>query len=137
MEIDAEKIIRLNTMLSNLIEGFDELYANRKINLTIKDKILVFLMQKSMTPIELIKFLGIAKSNLALISQDLIKEELINKTRDEIDRRNIVFTITEKGKERAKKVLEVLNKNINTNLAYKDNANEINLAIENLIKLII
>ena len=46
MEIDAEKIIRLNTMLSNLIEGFDELYANRKINLTIKDKILVFLMQR-------------------------------------------------------------------------------------------
>ena len=43
----------------------------------------------------------------------------------------------EDNEEIEEEVLEVLNKNINTNLAYKDNANEINLAIENLIKLII
>lgn len=130
MEIDVKKILELNLKLNNLLEGFDEFYLNKKFNLTIKDKILVCLISKNLSPFELIKNISIAKSNLALALSDMEKKGLVVKKKDEIDKRNIVISLTANGKVKANEVLNALNKNINSTLAYKNNAEEINKLVE-------
>lgn len=132
MEIDAKKIIMLTSKLNNLLEGFDEFYLCKKSNLTIKDKLLIFLIDKNLAPFELIKFLGIAKTNLALIIASLEKEGLVVKTRDNIDKRNIIISLTSKGKLKATEILNNINKNINNTLAYKNNANKVNELLNEL-----
>lgn len=136
MEIDAKKILMLSSKLNNLIEGFDEFYLSKKTNLTIKDKLLVFLLDSDLAPYELIKLLGIAKSNLALIIADLVKKGYAVKKHDTIDKRNIVVSLTLNGKIKANKILESLNKNINNSLAYKNNGVEVNNLLDELIEKI-
>ena len=122
----------LSSKLNNLLEGFDEFYLSKKTNLTIKDMLLVFLLNGDLVPYELIKLLGIAKSNLALIIADLVTKGFVIKKRDNIDKRNIVVSLTLDGKTKANKILESLNKNINNALAYKNNSEGVNTLIEDL-----
>lgn len=126
MEIDSKELIILFTKLNNVIDGFDEVFLIKNNNLTIKDKILIFLNEKPQTPYELIKKLGLAKSNLALITKDLINEEKIIKTQDSFDKRNIKYIITEKGNNYIQKVLKLIDNNINKQLKYTKNAEKIN-----------
>lgn len=137
MEIDARKIIEITSKLNNLLEGFDTFFSNKKNNLTIKDKLLIFLLEKDLAPFELIKCLGIAKTNLALIVKDLSNNGDIEKFHDEIDKRNITISLTEKGKTKAEEILNNLNKNINQILAFKNNAEKINSLLDELNKEII
>ena len=96
-EIDVKKILMLSSKLNNLLDGFDEFYLSKKTNLTIKDKVLVFLLDKNLSPFELIKLLGIAKSNLANLSKTLISEGVIDSYKSMGNYRNIFYRITEKG----------------------------------------
>lgn len=134
MEIDAIKILNLTSILNNLIDGFDEFYLSKKFNLTIKDKLLIFLLKEDKTPFELIKKLGVAKSNLTLMEADLEKKGLIVKKRDEIDKRNILVSLTSTGKIKAKETLEKVNKNINNTLAYKENFEKVNNLLDELLE---
>jgi len=136
MEIDAKKIITLTSKLNNLLEGFDEFYLSKKTNLTIKDRLLVFLLNGDLAPFELIKLLGIAKSNLALIIAELAKQNLITKKQDSIDKRNIIISLTNAGTLKANEILKNINKNINNALAFKNNSNDINAIIDELDLLI-
>lgn len=136
MKLDVLKMLKLNALLENLLEGFDDFLYTRKINLTIKDKILIFLYEKPQSPYNLIKLLSIAKTNLALICKALIKENLIQKQRDEVDRRNIVYNITEKGKEKAEKLISEIEKATNNKMEYKNNFEEINKNMEELLTLL-
>lgn len=132
MEIDAKKILMLTSKLNNLLEGFDEFYSSKKTSLTNKDKLLVFLLNGDVSPFELLKFLGIAKTNLALIISKMETAGLIVKKQDKIDKRNILVSLTENGKITAEKILEALNKNINKKLAYKNNSEKINEILDTL-----
>ena len=136
MKLDVLKMLKLNALLENLLEGFDDFLYTRKINLTIKDKILIFLYEKPQSPYNLIKLLSIAKTNLALICKALIKENLIQKQRDEVDRRNIVYNITEKGKEKAEKLISEIEKVTSNKMEYKNNFEEINKNMEELLTLL-
>lgn len=136
MKLDVLKMLKLNALLENLLEGFDDFLYTRKINLTIKDKILIFLYEKPQSPYNLIKLLSIAKTNLALICKALIKENLIQKQRDEVDRRNIVYNITEKGKEKAEKLISEIEKATSNKMEYKNNFEEINKNMEELLTLL-
>ena len=51
------------------------------------------------SPKLLIKELVLAKSNLALIASDMISQGLIEKGKDEHNKKEIFYTITEKGNE--------------------------------------
>ena len=136
MNLDVLKMLKLNAKLNNLLEGFDDFLYTKKINLTIKDKILIFLYEKPLSPIELIKMLSVAKTNLALVCQSLIKEDLIKKQKDEIDKRNIVYLITEKGKLKAGELLKEVSRIINNEIEYKNKNAEINAKISELLSLI-
>ncbi len=136
MNLDVLKMLKLNAKLNNLLEGFDDFLYTKKINLTIKDKILIFLYEKPLSPFELIKMLSVAKTNLALVCQSLIKEDLIKKQKDEIDKRNIVYLITEKGKLKAEELLKEVSKIINNEIEYKNKNAEINAKISELLSLI-
>ncbi|MBO5889432.1 MAG: MarR family transcriptional regulator [Clostridia bacterium] len=132
MEIDAKKIMLLTSKLNNLLEGYDEFYLSKKTNLTIKDKLLVFLLNGDVPPYELLKFLGIAKTNLALIISKMENDGLITKKRDLIDKRNILISLTVSGNIKANEILEKINKNINNALAYKNNGEKINALLDSL-----
>lgn len=136
MNLDVLKMLKLNAKLNNLLEGFDDFLYTKKINLTIKDKILIFLYEKPLSPFELIKMLSVAKTNLALVCQSLIKEDLIKKQKDEIDKRNIFYLITEKGKLKAGELLKEVSKIINNEIEYKNKNAEINAKISELLSLI-
>ena len=136
MDLDVLKIIELNSVLNNLIEGFDDFLYSKKINLTIKDKILISLYEKPCSPYELIKKLSVAKSNLALCAKSLVKQNLIVQQKDEIDKRNILYSITEQGKNKGKEIILKINKAISTKLEHKNNVEEINKNIDGLLKLL-
>ena len=136
MELDVLSILKLNSTLNNLLEGFDDFLYAKKINLTIKDKILILLNEKPLSPFELIKMLSIAKTNLALICQDLIKDGLIKKEKDLIDKRNIIYSLTDTGKEKAIKIAISINKQINMKIEFKNNNEQINNKVKELLGLL-
>lgn len=136
MEIETKELILLLTKISNIVDGFDEFFLTKKYNLTIKDKLLVFLNEKPCTPYELINKLGLAKSNLALITASMIKDKLIVKEQESFDKRNIIYTITEKGREYIKEVIKIVDNNINKQLRYTKNAEKINELVKNLNELL-
>ncbi len=136
MELNACKLLELSASINFVLEGFDEIYLSKSCNLTLKDKFLLFLMSSNLSPNKLIKNLGIAKSNLALISSKLIKEGLVEKVKDELDGRMIKFSLTESGREKAKEIVEKLNKNLASKLDFKNKDNEINLLVDKLIDLL-
>ncbi|MBE5746093.1 MAG: winged helix-turn-helix transcriptional regulator [Clostridiales bacterium] len=126
MKIDCKELIILLTKLNNMIDGFDEFFLTKNNNLTIKDKLLIFLQEKNLTPFELIKKLGINKTNLALITAELVKQELIIKKQTSFDKRNIEYVITDKGNLYIQNILNKIDENINKQLKYYNNAQKIN-----------
>lgn len=136
MELDVLKILKLNSTLNNLIEGFDDFLYTKNVNLTIRDKVLILLTERSMYPYELIKMLSVAKTNLALICKELVKEGLIKKEKPEIDRRNVVYSLTVVGEEKARSILKLVYKQINMKIEYKNKNEEINNKVDNLLQLL-
>ena len=134
MVIDVLKLLKLNSSIDNILCGYDDLYESKKINLTLKDKFLILLNERPLTPFNLISMLGIAKSNLTLISNSLLKENLIEKKKDEIDKRNIVYNITDKGKEKVNKIVSKINVYLNNQQKFKNNAEEINKYIDIILQ---
>ena len=74
-------------------------------------KVLYFVdTQKNCSPQILISKLGIVKSNLALITKKMIKDELISSKKSTTDRRAITYYILPKGKQMLDEYLENLDK---------------------------
>lgn len=136
MEINAINFLKLSSILSSRVEGFDSVFLNKKFNLTIKDKFLIFLKNGAKSPASLIEFLGVAKTNLALISIDLINGGFIQKQKDSQDKRLINYSLTEKGSLKADQVVQSIQENLQNSLEYKNKNEEINLLVEKLIKLL-
>lgn len=134
MEINAKNIIELVSKLNGLIEGFDELFANKRNYLTNKDKIIIFLTEKPLTPAILINKLNIAKTNLALVCKELLNEELIEKTHDLIDKRNISYKLTVKGLKKSNEILKSLSNNMKNQLGTKINCENINNLVDKLLQ---
>lgn len=93
----AEKIIelRLATRRACMCEGVE---GAKKNTLSLKTKVL-FLIDKACTPKEIISAMRIAKTNLALITKEMADEGLIEKSKGNLDRREVTYSITRKGKE--------------------------------------
>lgn len=136
MELNAISFLKLSSSLLGRLEGFDSVFLNKKFNLTIKDKFLIFLLDGEKSPSKLIELLGIAKTNLALISKELLNENLIRKQKDFLDKRLINYALTESGEQKANKFVEELNKNIKNSLEFKNKNDEINKLIVELLKLL-
>ena len=96
---------------------------------SVKFKILFFVYKyKKLSPSEIVKFLSMAKSNVALFCKQLIKEQLIISSCDELDHRIIYYCLTKKGEKFVQNnlnLLEELFKQNFSNLENKDMHNSI------------
>ncbi|MBO7508501.1 MAG: winged helix-turn-helix transcriptional regulator, partial [Clostridia bacterium] len=88
------------------------------------------------TPSVIQENVGLAKSNITILCNNLIKEGLMTKTRDEFDTREIYFQLTESGKKCLDDFLFQANKNFTSELAYKNNESQIKAAVDDLMKLV-
>lgn len=93
-----EQLIELRILLQSICDGFDVENLNKKSSLTMRMKILYALSKTDRCcPSVLIKKLGIAKSNLALLCKKMCDDGVIKAVKSEQDKRNIYYSITEKG----------------------------------------
>ncbi|MBE5732628.1 MAG: hypothetical protein E7353_06265 [Clostridiales bacterium] len=102
----ADKIInlRLNTRRVCMCEG----EKNKKSTITLKTKVLFLIAQGNGTK-DIILSLGIAKTNLALLTSSLSDEGLIVKKQKADDKREKSYALTEKGKQHLASVRERIN----------------------------
>ena len=136
MEINATNLLILSSKISSKLEGFDAIFLNKKMNLTIKDKFLIFLLNGEKSPSELIELLGVAKTNLALISSELLINKLIQKQKDNLDKRLINYSLTPFGKQKADEIMKNINANIQNRMEYKNKNEEINSLAKELLLLL-
>ncbi len=136
MEINATNLLILSSKISSKLEGFDAIFLNKKMNLTIKDKFLIFLLDGEKSPSELIELLGVAKTNLALISSELLINKLIQKQKDNLDKRLINYSLTPFGKQKADEIMKNINANIQNSMEYKNKNEEINNLAKELLLLL-
>lgn len=136
MEINATNLLILSSKISSKLEGFDAIFLNKKMNLTIKDKFLIFLLDGEKSPSELIELLGVAKTNLALISSELLINKLIQKQKDNLDKRLINYSLTPFGKQKADEIMKNINANIQNSMEYKNKNDEINNLAKELLLLL-
>ena len=130
-----KEIVGLVSRMQILCEGFDDL--NKNSVLTSKVKVLLEVSdKKDVSPNKLKSAVGLAKSNLTLLCNSLIKDDLLTKTRDKFDSRAICYNITQKGQEYLNSVLSQMKKNFEGELAYKNNIKQIETAVKNLQELI-
>ena len=132
---NIKDVLALAIRLENLCEGFDE--TNKSAVLTSKVKVLLELSKaERVTPNVLKNNVGLAKSNIAILCNSLVKEKLIEKNRDSFDTREISYSLTDEGKEFVNAYLLKARKNFEGQLAYKDNMKEVNQAVKDLNELI-
>lgn len=120
-------------LLSTIInlEYLLESQSNEKFD--IKHKVLhIISLNEKTTPTKLIELLNMARSNLAIICNSLVKNELITKNKEPLNKKEIYYTITEKGKLELSQKFEKTEKNLK-NLR---NKNKITKLTTDLLKLI-
>ena len=129
------RILELAIRLENLCEGFDE--TNKSAVLTSRVKILLELNKKDfVTPNALKNNVGLAKSNIAILCNSLVEEGFVDKTRDKIDTREILYSLTDSGKKFVEQYLKQAKKNFEGQLAYKDNMEQIEAKANDLFELV-
>ncbi len=102
----SEKIIQLR--IATRRATFYETPAGGKNTLSLKSKILFLLKDKDLTPADIIAALGMAKTNLAILTSSMIEENLISKYRKQNDQRSVLYSIAPRGKEYINKLLDYI-----------------------------
>ncbi|MCL2771492.1 MAG: hypothetical protein FWD89_04230 [Firmicutes bacterium] len=103
MAIDRLFLIQLANFNSDL---------RRYAGFTVKDTILVYALEcdREISPAEICKHILIKKSNLTVAAGELLEDCLLEKAKNENDKREISYKITEKGRkyleEKEKKIKE-------------------------------
>lgn len=133
---NIKDIVVLISRLQILCEGFDNL--NKNAILTSKIKVLLEISnQNKISPNKLKAKVGLAKSNLTLLCNSMVNDGYIVKQKDEFDSRSIFYCITEKGQSKLNDVLNTMKKNIEGELAYKNNAKQVEAAVKTLLDLVL
>ena len=129
----VKDILEVSLKLQNFLEGFD--VSSKSAIISSKFKTLFFIAQaEKCTPNTLIENLGLAKSNVAILCNQLLKEKLIEKIRDEFDNRGIFYSITQDGKNYLNEQLEKMTFNFSRQLDYKNNMKQIEKLVNELKK---
>ena len=92
----ANSIVWLKLLTDRICEG-----KNKKNGLFLVSYQVLFVLNENerFIPKELVLSLGLAKSNLAIIAKKMMKDGLIERTKDLQNRKEIYYNITLKGKE--------------------------------------
>lgn len=109
MQALAELIIelRLATRRMCMCEGKA---GARKSTLSLRTKVL-YLIAHDCSAREIAARLHIAKTNLAQLTTSMAADGLIDKTQGDLDRREVLFSITEKGKSYLDERLRAIDEN--------------------------
>lgn len=104
----ADYIVRLRiaTRAATLCES--SVNGKSMNSITLKTKILYLLKESSLTPSDIMSILHLAKTNLAILANSMIKDGLMIKTHSAADKREIAYNITEKGIEYLNERLDVI-----------------------------
>lgn len=97
-----EEVVDLYNFALNF-ESFCEKTAENSLNkevFSVKFKILFYVYKyKQISPSNLVEFLNMAKSNVALFCKQLLQEQFIVSRVDELDHRLIYYCLTKKGEK--------------------------------------
>lgn len=134
MDTLAQKIIelRLATRRACMCEGKGQ---SKKNTLSLKTKVM-FLISKGCCPKEIIQSLVIAKTNLALLTKDMAEDGLIVKTKGTLDRREVSYTLTEKGRAYLDERMSVIEEGAKSTLLTDDDYNGAIELIERATRLL-
>ena len=100
-------------LLSTIINIEYLLEGQSKEKFDIKHKVLHLISQKEKTtPTELIEILSMARSNLAIICNNLVKQGYITKTKEPLNKKEIYYEVTEKGTDELKIKFEKVEENL-------------------------
>jgi len=99
----AEQIVELKILADRWCEG-----KNKTNGLFLAKYQVLYVLSEGdfVAPKIIINKLGLAKSNLAIIAKELIKDGLIESKKDNQNRREIYYCITQKGRSELTKKLE-------------------------------
>ena len=92
-----DRLIELRILINSVCDGFSCDNLNKNLTLNAKTKILFLLRDKDMCPGDMIKFLGVAKTNLANILKSMIEEKIIVSYKNIDNSKNIFYRITTDG----------------------------------------
>lgn len=106
MKSISEKIIELRIATRKVT--LCEAEGRAKTTLSLKSKILFLLKDKDLSPSDIISALGIAKTNLTILTSSMIKDGLIIKYKKPNDQRAVFYSITQKGKEHIGKLISYI-----------------------------
>ena len=133
--VDIKNIACLVNRLQFLCEGFDD--VNKNAVMTAKFRVLLNLsLYDKLTPTAIKQSVGLAKSNVAGLCNKLLAEGLIEKYKDSFDNRAIFYAITNKGNAELETMLSQMNKNLKSELEYKDNFDKIAKSAKELLELV-
>ena len=133
----ADNLVTVRMMLENICDGFDSTCNNKKALLTSKVKMLHLLNQTGkLSPSIIICKLGIAKSNLAILANGMLKDGLIEKLEDTFDKRVIYYNIAESGKELLQNSLKVIDAQVCNRSMNAGKCKLLNKKLEEIIRII-
>lgn len=92
-----DSIIELRILLESMMDGFDTNTFNKNSVLSSRTKVLFLLSSRDMSPSELIKYLCIAKTNLANLLKSMKNDGLVEIYKKEDNSKNIYCKICDKG----------------------------------------
>lgn len=110
--VEEVEIVKVICELLSLLEGYDHKKNSKNGQLTIKTKILIYLLDQKAGPFYLTKKIGVAKTNLNILCNELIRDGFVRKNKEDFDKRIVLYEITDKGKEHLLKELKSFENNI-------------------------
>ena len=109
---DAHSIYDFILSFENFCNGKKENNFNKEI-FSVKFKILFLVYKyKQLSPSEIVDNLSMAKSNVALFCRQLMQDQLIISSQDQLDHRIIYYCLTKKGEKFVEKQLDFLNNSL-------------------------
>lgn len=123
----SQDLLNIVINLEYLIEG----QSGEKFD--IKHKVLHLISKKEKTtPTELIEVLNMARSNLAIICNNLVKQGFITKIKEPLNKKEIYYSITPQGTEELEKKFEKVEENLKK-LRNKTKITKLSKELEKLI----
>ena len=103
----SSSIIEIKLLCDRLVEGNKENFSL----FTVKYQVLYLIKSNGkVTPSELVHKLNMAKSNIALLAKKMINEGLINSIKEEDNKKQIYYVLTDKGERETDNCLLAMQK---------------------------
>lgn len=123
----AEKLLTFIPIMTKKIIRFDT-QPNRILPVNQSMVLGILNDEGSLSISEICKKVFVSKPQMTIIIDKLVKDDLVYRVHNQVDRRTININITEKGKEYCRNLLEMFKKNLRTRL--------ISLSTEDLTELL-